>query len=58
MILQVLALLRLITLDPNTEAECQTAVFELISMRDSVFCHRVHGLLQDVSDTFKETKAE
>ena len=55
-VLQILGLLRLITLNANLKA--QDLLYEEISNRDSVFCGRVYMLLEDVISTFKETWAK
>ena len=55
-VLQILGLLRLITLNANLKA--QDFLYEEISNRDSVFCARVYMLLEDVISTFKETWAK
>ncbi len=55
-VLQILGILRLMTLNANVEA--QDAVFSEISDRDSAFCRRVHGRLEGVISTFSETWAK
>ena len=55
-VVQVLGLVKLMTLNANIKAQDQ--VFEIIGDRDSMFCRRVYELLDDCTDTFRETWAK